>query len=475
VAALAVAVSWVVVSTSLGPGAQADGPRAVSSWLTTPDQASLLAVQPAVRWGATATPGVPVVAVPTITVDDGQRFQTMSGFGASLTDSSAAVISALPVAQRDALMQSLFSRTRGIGLSYLRQPLGASDFATKPYTYDDLPAGQSDPTLTRFSIAHDGRQMLPLVRQARSLNPSLGVMLSPWSPPAWMKTNGSLNGGSLKPGHEPVLADYLIRSVRAWRAAGVPVDAVTIENEPENATADYPSMVMTSAQQALVIADLGPKLATASPTTAVVAYDHNWSNPSYPLAVLADPAAAPWTDGTAWHCYTGDASAQSVVHDAFPAKDVYFTECSGYDGAPHFATNLKWGIHTLVIGATRNWAKTVIPFNLALDDRHGPTIGGCPDCRGVVTVNSRTGAVTRNVEYWYLGHVARFVRPGAVRIASTDLGVGSVESVAFQNPDGSHVLIVFNGGTGTTNFDVATQGRTAPYSLAPGAVATLTW
>ena len=465
-------VAVLVALTCLAaPSAQA-APVPVRSWVTTADQTKLLAAQPAVAWQSDPTPGQPVVGVATVQVDDTQRFQTMLGFGASLTDSSASVISALPLTARNALMTSLFSPTQGIGLSYLRQPLGASDFARTPYTYDDGPV---DRTLSRFSIAHDEAQVVPLVKQARSLSPGLGVMLSPWSPPAWMKDGGSLYGGSLSAGNETVYAEYLSRSVQAWAADGVPVQAITVQNEPQNANSGYPTSTMSVQQQVDVISALGPRLQAASPTTQVVAWDHNWSDPSYPAAVLEHPASAPWTDGSAWHCYGGDVSAQAAVHELAPTKDVYLTECSGYDGAPDFASNLRFGVHTLLIGGTKGWARTVLPFNLALDPRHGPHVGGCTDCRGVVTVDPTTGAVTKNVEYYWLGHAAKFVRPGAVRIGTTDLGAATVESVAFLNPDGSHVLVVFNQASYEIGYDVSYGGLLAGFHLPPGSVATHVW
>jgi glucosylceramidase len=215
-------------------------------------------------------------------------------------------------------------------------------------------------------------------------------------------------------------------------------------------------------------------LARQAKRPLILDWDHNWDEPSSPLRVLRDSVANRYIAGVAWHCYNGDVSAQGAVHDSFPAKDAYFTECSGGDWSPKFDENLVWNVRTLIIGATRNWAKGVLLWNLALDELHGPSTGGCTNCRGVVTVNSLSGAVTRNVEYYALAHGSRFVRPGALRIASTT-AVQGLESVAFRNPDSSKVLIVVNTATAERRFAMRWAGKTLLYALPAGAVATLRW
>jgi glucosylceramidase len=191
--------------------------------------------------------------------------------------------------------------------------------------------------------------------------------------------------------------------------------------------------------------------------------------------VLGDTAARRWVSGVAWHCYGGDVSAQTRVHDAHPDKDTYFTECSGGQWATDWGENLKWLTRTLVVGTTRGWARGVLLWNLALDESHGPHLGGCGDCRGVVTINSATGAVTRNVEYYALAHASRFVRPGARRIASTS-GIEGLESVAFRNADdGGKVLLVVNAAAAARSFAVRAGGRSFRFTLPAGAVVTFRW
>ncbi|MCY1142459.1 discoidin domain-containing protein [Actinoplanes sp. Pm04-4] len=459
-------------------------------WITTPDGTQRLADGGPVAFRKTGS------SAPTVVVDPNRRFQTMAGFGASITDSSASVLYRLTPAARDDVMAPLFRN----GLSYLRQPIGASDFTDGPaYTYDDVPAGQTDFALRRFSIGHDRAQILPLLRQARRLNPELRVMATPWSPPAWMKTNGSLVGGRLidSPAVYRAYAAYLVKFVQAYRKEGVPIDTVTIQNEPQNrAPAGYPGMDLPSWQAAEVIERLGPMLRAAGERTKILGYDHNWSeHPNdaantppdsvadidhYPQELLQTKAAR-WISGTAYHCYYGDPSAMTRLHSEFPSKDIYFTECSGSqssDPANTFSDTLKWHARNLIIGNTRNWAKTVINWNLALDEANGPHNGGCGTCTGVVTVNN-DGSVTRNAEFYTLGHLATFVKPGAVRVASTSFGTtgwnGRVMDVAFVNPDGSTVLVAHNENDNPQAFAVRYGGRTFEYTLPGGALATFVW
>lgn len=442
----------------------------VGSWITTADRSQLLNPQPALafRSGSTGT-------ADTITIDPEQTYQTITGFGASFTDSSAWLIWNSP--HRDSIMTTLFDPRQGIGLSTVRQPIGASDFSRSAYTYDDVPKGQTDPNLTRFSITHDEPYVLPLLRRAREINPHTTFMASPWSAPAWMKTSGELVGGSLKREHHQVYANYFVKFLQAYRDAGVPVSLVTPQNEPEFSPGNYPGMLMSAQDQADFIGGaLGPAIERAGLDTRILAFDHNWDRPGYPLDVLRNSTAARYTAGSAFHCYAGEPGAQTNVHNAFPGKDVHFTECSGIktgDEARTFADTLSWQTRNLIIGATRNWAKSVVLWNLALDQNGGPTMN-CTTCTGVVTVQGN-GTVTYNAEYYVLGHISKFVKPGAVRIGSNTFGQGNIENVAFRNPDGSTVLVVHNSGSGTRTFDVTSTGRHFSTSLSAGAVATFTW
>ena len=452
--ALAVGVSaWMAESSAASSRSAA--PAAAHLWLTTADGTYKLTDMGEIPFGA----GQPTV--PTVVVDPSRTFQTMDGFGGAITDSSAVVLYRMSPAARAAAMRMLFDPRTGDGLSYLRQPIGGSDFvATAPYTYDDMPAGATDYPQRHFSIAHDEAEILPLLREAKRLNPRLQIVASPWSPPAWMKTGDSLIGGRLidTPRIYHSYALYLTKFIEAYRSQGVTVNTITVQNEPQNRTpGNYPGTDMSAAQEDMVIEALGPMLRAAGLRTQILAYDHNWSeHPNdiastppdetmdtndYPQEVLSSPAAR-WVSGTAYHCYYGDPSAMTTLHDEFPAKNIYFTECSGSqstDPANTFSDTLKWHARNLIIGSPRNWAKTVINWNVALDPSGGPHVGGCGNCTGILTIGPGD-RVTPDAEYYTLGHLSRFVQPGAVRIASTSFGTtgwnGEVMDVAFRSRTG---------------------------------------
>ncbi|HEY8686683.1 MAG TPA: glycoside hydrolase family 30 beta sandwich domain-containing protein [Chloroflexota bacterium] len=447
-------------------------PGAVAqAWITTADQSRLLSRQPDVliKSGPDASSVV-------IDVDEGTSYQEIVGFGAAMTDASAYLIQHKLGAQRDAILHELFGRNPGLGLSFVRVPMGASDFSTHDYSYDDMPAGQTDSALAHFSLDEDRTDKLPALKAALAINPQLKLVGSPWSPPGWMKTTGSLIQGTLRRQFYDSFAEYFRKFVEGYLAEGVPIFAVTLQNEPAYEPKDYPGMRLDPPARAEVIGrHVGPLFATTGVQALILDWDHNWDLPSSPLAVLADSAARKYVNAVAWHCYAGDVNVQDNVHAAYPAKDAYFTECSGGGWAPVWADNLKFFVGKLIIGSTRGWAKGVALWNLALDENAGPHLGGCGNCRGVITINSSTGVVTRNVEYYALGHASHFVRPGAHRIASTT-NVGGLQSVAFRNADdGSKVLIVLNTALAEVSFAVHFAGKSILYALPAGAVVTLRW
>lgn len=412
----------------------------------------------------------------TITVDETIQFQEIEGFGASFTDSSAwLVFNKLSVPQRNALMNNLFSPTNGIGLGLLRQPMGASDFsAVGNYSYDDMPAGQTDPNLSNFSISHDTPYIIPVLQQARMLNPALKIIGSPWSPPAWMKTTGSMIGGNLKPDAYVPFANYFVKYIQAYEAQGVTVNYITVQNEPLFIPTGYPGMGMPASDQASFIKNnLGPALAANHLNTKILAYDHNWDVPNYPRTVLSDASAAQYVSGVAWHWYGGDVNAQTPVHNEYPGKDAFITEASGGTWQGGDANGFRDALN-LVINGSRNWARGVVLWNMALDTNNGPTNGGCGTCRGVVTIDQSNGNVSYNVDYYALGHASKFLKPGAYRIGSNVFG-SNIEDVAFKNPDGSKVLIARNAGSTPSTFKVVWGNESFSYTLNAGAAATFTW
>jgi glucosylceramidase len=438
-------------------------------WLSTADQARKLAPMPAPPAQGRAAGNEAV------RIDTSKRFQKMHGFGAAITDASAQLLSALPPMRRRAIMTELFSRrNNGLGLSFTRLTVGASDFSTSDYSYDDTPGNAPDPGLRHFSIARAKTYVLPRTREALAINPDLLVMISPWSAPAWMKTTRSLIKGQLVPEYYPAFADYLARTVEAFGREGVPVSMITIQNEPDFEPGDYPGMRVNSPDRAVIIGRyVGPTFRARGLKTQILDYDHNWDDPEMPLTVLNDPVARRYVSGVAWHCYEGDVPAQSPVHDAYPDKDAWLTECSGGEWSPKYAEVLAWMTDKLIIGAANNWARGTLLWNLALDPAHGPHTGGCADCRGVITIDPGTGAITRNVEYYVLGHASRFVVPGAYRVSTVKRG-DDVEAAAFINPDGSRVAILHRT-SGTGPVTIALDGERYAVALPVGAVATLRW
>jgi glucosylceramidase len=445
----------------------ADKAPAVEVYESTTDLKESLQQKDSQSFGGTRAPAL------TITVQPGKTYQEIEGFGSSLTDSSAWLLfNKLDAAQRKDLMEKLFDPARGIGLNFLRQPMGASDFALDDYSYDDVPAGESDPELQHFSIAHDLAYIIPVLKEALAVNPDLKIIASPWSAPGWMKTSDNLIGGRLKPDAYPAFSRYFVKFVQA---AGIPIYAITMQNEPLYIPNDYPGMGMNGQEQAGFLRDhLGPAFRAAHLKTKVMVFDHNWNLIEFPITLLSDAKAASFADGIATHCYGGTPAAQEELHSRFPDKPIWLTECSGGD----WQTGRILGEQaSLIINSTRHWAKSVILWNLALDQNHGPFTGGCKTCRGVVTINDAASrsTVATTVDYVALGHAAKFLAPGALRIDSNTFGHGSLEDVAFRNPDASNVLMVLNGSNEPVLFNVECQGRYFSYQLQGGSVVTFRW
>ncbi|MFH1121623.1 MAG: glycoside hydrolase family 30 beta sandwich domain-containing protein [Bacteroidota bacterium] len=418
------------------------------------------------------------VAFPVISIDTGFRFQEVEGYGAALTGSSAYLLkNKLDQAVRQELLKELFDPEAGIGVSYLRLTMGASDFSLSDFTYNDLPSGQTDYSLEHFSLAQDMDDVVPVLKEIVRISPEIKLMGSPWSPPAWMKTNGNLKGGKLRLDCYGVYADYFVKYIQAMKEQGITIDAITPQNEPLYFTAGYPCMEMQPSEQlAFIKNSLGPKFETADISSKIIVYDHNWDNPQYPISILNDAGAAGYVAGSAFHAYAGNVSAMTAVHNAHPEKGLYFTEISGGAWATDFAGNLMWNMQNIFIGTARNWSKNALLWNLALDENFGPQNNGCNNCRGVITINSATGAITRNEEYYSVAHFSKFVRPGAVRIATTiPQSLPNCMAVGFQNPEGSKVLVVANDNIDAKTFSVNQGSVNFNYELPAKSVVTFVW
>jgi glucosylceramidase len=467
-------------------------------WLTTPDQ-SVLFQRQAEDLGFADGLG----DFPAINVDEGQVYQPIEGFGFTLTGGSALLISRLPDADRNALLRELFSpEGNGIGVSFLRLSIGASDLSERSFSYDDRPDGQDDAELAYFDINAGDAEVIPLLSEILAVAPELKIIATPWSAPPWMKTNRSFVGGKLRPECAGSYAAYLVKYLKAMRESGIVIHAITPQNEPLNQKND-PSMNMEAAAQAYFIKrHLGPALQEAGLTEVeLFCWDHNCDVKEYPLAVFADEDARPYLKGSAWHLYRGDISALSEVHSAYPEMKLYFTEqWVGSDG--HFAADLPWHVRNVLVGSLRNWASVVLEWNLASDLFCGPhTPGGEDRCvgaltlganaveltrphpnppplgEGTVTLNSTAltlgAGISRNVAYYVIAHVAKFVRPGSVRIFSDE--PASLPNVAFRTPTGHIVLIVLNDSGEPQSCNIHYQGKNAVAILPTGAVATFVW
>jgi glucosylceramidase len=442
--------------------------QSASVWLTTDNLKKRLRQQAQVAF-STSTSGSN-----TIVVDESEVYQPIEGFGASVTDSSAYVLNEVATpAAREAAMHDLFTRDgNGIGLSFVRNPMGASDLARTHYSYDDLPAGETDPQLSSFSIAHDQADIIPLILDAKQLNPQLKIMATPWSAPGWMKTSDSMVGGSLLSSRYPAFADYLVKYVQAYAAAGITVDYVSLQNEPLYVPADYPGTSIDAATQTVILRDFVlPAFAANGVTTKVLVYDHNWDRPDYPDTVFADPTigASEQVGGVAWHGYGGTPGAMGALHVKYPDKGVYETEDSGGAWVAHQnRTDFE-----IITECMRNWSRSFVKWGLALDQNRGPHAGGCGNCSPLVTVDTTTGEVSYTTDFYTLGQFSKFVLPGAHRVYSSN--ASGVVSAAFVNPDGSKVLVAFNDGKKKTAFAVQWGTKSFAYMLPGYAAATFTW
>ena len=438
----------------------------ITAWITTGDRANLLQKQSTLIPFTSATN-----TNPTIEIDSTITYQTVDGFGYTLTGGSAYHINRLSAAQKSSLLQELFGNSEtSIGISYLRVSIGASDLNAEVFSYDDMPAGQTDVNLTNFNLSKDTVDVIPLLKEIVLINPNIRIMGSPWSAPVWMKDNGSSIGGSLQPQYYSVYAQYFVKYIQAMRAKGITIDAITPQNEPQHG-GNNPSMVMSAAQQADFIKNhLGPAFQAASLTTKIIIWDHNCDNPSYPITILNDPAAKQYVNGSAFHLYNGDISALSTVHAAHPDKHLYFTE-QWTAGSGSFSGDLKWHVRNVIVGSMRNWSKVAFEWNLASDGSYNPhTPGGCTECKGALTLD---GAINRNVAYYIVAHASKFVLPGSVRIESNN--AATIFNAAFKTPDGKKVLIAINDGTTAATFNIKFKGQIAVATLAAGAAATYIW
>jgi glucosylceramidase len=433
----------------------------IEKWMTRLDKSKLLEKQkPTLLFAANNQ------NLPTIFVDDSKAFQTMDGFGYTLTSGSASLINQL--SNKKQLLKELFGHDENsIGVNYLRVSVGASDLSDHTYSYSE----SKDLSLKNFSLKEDEKYLIPLLKEIIKINPKIKILASPWSPPTWMKTNNNSMGGSLLPEYYQVYANYLVKYIKEMKKLGIVIDAMTIQNEPLH-PGNNPSLLMLPNEQANFIKNnLGPTFLKNGIKTKIIIYDHNADRTDYSISILNDPAARKFIDGSAFHLYGGNVETISEVHEAHPDKNLYFTE--QWIGHPsNFGGDMAWHIKNLIIGATRNWCKTVLEWNLAIDPQMNPhTEGGCTACLGAITIDK--DKIERNAAYYIIGHASKFVPTNSKRIASNT--VLNLQNVAFKTPEGKTVLIVINDSDKSLEFLIGSKGKQAKETIEAASVITYVW
>jgi glucosylceramidase len=404
-----------------------------------------------------------------IEIDDTLKFQSIDGFGFTLTGGSVEVINRLSSEKRKTLLQELFgNEENSISVSYLRLSIGASDLDSEVFSYNDLPKGETDVSLSKFSLEKD-KDLIAMLKEILAINPKIKIIAAPWSPPVWMKSNGSTIGGSLKTEYYDIYAKYFVKYILGMQKEGITIDAITPQNEPLH-PGNNPSLLMVSDQQRdFIKQSLGPIFKSNNIKTKIVVYDHNCNKPEYAINILNDAETNQYIDGSAFHLYEGDISALSTVHDAHPNKNLYFTEqWTGAKGT--FKEDLNWHTKNVVIGSMRNWSKIALEWNLANDSEFRPhTPGGCTECKGAITVLDKEN-FAKNVGYYIIAHASKFIPANSQRIASTQ--TDNLATVAFKTPEGKTVLIVQNNNKSDESFNIKYNQKTALLTITGSSVAT---
>jgi glucosylceramidase len=468
--------SYTLVPPGTGP--------TVAVVVTTDDQTRKLTPQESVSFSATVGGSNPIY------MDETEVYQPIEGFGASTTDTAMynlyEIAKVKQPAQFTQAVSDLFTREgNGIGLSFLRNPIGASDLARTVYSFDDniFNNGVADPTLANFSIARDQADIIPFLLLAKQANPQIKIMANPWSPPGWMKTSSSMIGGSLLPTMYDPFANYFVKYIQAYQSAGIIIDYISPQNEPLFVPPSYPGMCMpaTSAsndcasstdQQTALFQHVLPALTNAGLTTKVLVYDHNWDRGDYPQSVLlANQANLSQIAGVAWHGYAGTPGVMTPIRNMFPSLGAYETEHSG------FVTNADQASLDFpeIIQNMRNWCRAYVKWSLSVDENQGPHTGGCSTCSPIALVNSTTGNVTYSIEYYTLGHFSKYVLSAANRVYTSN--AKGIVTAAFVNPapDNSRALVAYNISSATQTFEVQWGTQSFTYTLPALAAATFTW
>lgn len=438
----------------------------VNWWLTNNEKSALLTKQSPLTFTVGGSDNVPV-----ITINPAKKYQSVDGFGFALTGGSAQNMIRMSVVERKKIIQELFGAgANDVGISYLRLSIGSSDLNDHTFSYDDIPVGQTDMNLEKFTLKEDEQDVIPVLKEILAVNPNIKILGSPWSPPLWMKSNHSIQGGRLMDKYYDVYARYFVKYIREMKKHGITIDAITMQNEPFNDGNTPSNQFLAKEELNFIKNNLGPTFKAAGIKTKIILYDHNCDAPEYPISILTDPGANQYVDGSGFHLYAGPITAMGKVHDAFPNKNLYFTEMMAVSRNDFNVANPT---ERIVIGATRNWSRNVILWNIAADPQNKPHTdnGGCASCQGAITIDG--DKVSRNLAYYTIGHVSKFVPPNSVRIDSS-LPDG-LSDVAFATPDGKTVLVVANKGRSAQTFKIAYKDKTVTAQLSAASVATYVW
>ena len=405
----------------------------------------------------------------TIYLKPEKKFQEILGFGAAFTDAACSTFNQIEANSRARLFHELFDG-KEMGLNVCRSCIGASDYSATVYSFDD---GDADAELKRFSIEHDRAYILPMLRLARKINPDLFLFSSPWSPPGWMKSNGSMLGGNMQRKYMSSYAHYFLKFLRAYEAEGVPVQAVTVQNEVDtDQDGRMPACAWPQEYEAdFVRFFLGPLLEKEGVKTKIWLLDHNYNLWGRALDELELPDLRKYAGGIAWHGYVGQPEAMTRVHDAYPDVGAYWTEGGPEYSAPDYLADwAQWG--KTFTGILRNWSRSITAWNLALDEVGKPNVGPF-SCGGLVSFNGKTKEITRSGQYWALGHFSRCIKRGAKRIDS-QANLKDIDHVAFENPDGQRVLVLTNSGAARkTTLQIG--GQQAELDLERSSMTTIAW
>jgi len=485
----------VILLTANPSHAQKDMQYTIGAWITNPDRSALFKKQDEmIQFSERSRGGGSIIII-----DERQGFQSIDGFGFALTGGSAELLMKMDKESRTSILKEIFGTDgSNIGVSYLRLSIGSSDLNSFTFSYDDLAEGETDFELKKFSLSQDLKDVVPVMKEILEINPSVKILGSPWSAPIWMKTNNNIRGGQLNKECYGVYALYFVKYVQAMKDQGINIDAVTIQNEPLNSK-NTPSMYWFENDQSDFIKNhLGPSFEKYGIKTKIILFDHNLDRPDYPLYLLRDPDVSRYADGSGFHHYAGDFEAMTLVHIARPDKNLYFTEQMVVEQPGSMEIAIVSQVKRLVLGTMLNWSRNLILWNLAADPLNDPHTdnGGCSMCQGAITIDGNN--VSRNIAYYVIAHASKFVRPGSVRIASTNRGDMSVSmfedeqrpgvfrtaytqnadvlpNVAFSTPEGRIVLIVVNDTWNVNSFRIQYKGRYATIRLNPGATGTYVW